>query len=127
MSINIRYIGNKDVQEDHLYGTGIVWTGKGDVRPVPEDKAPFLLQHTDVWKDARSASARKKTPIAATEEVPLRYRETDELLPEPVKVHLMPLEDLARYAFSAFGERLAPELNVEQARAEVTHMMRTRR
>lgn len=126
MSIAIRYVGKKEQMTDHLYGTGITWNGAGDVQDVPEDKAPLLLHHTDVWADARPAAARKKNPVGkAVDDVP-RYRDSEEIITPAVKVHLMPLEDLGHYAFTHFGERLDPGLTVEQARGEVVRLMHTR-
>ncbi len=125
-TIAIKYVGKKDAETDHLYGTGITWTGHGDVQQVPEDKAAFLLKHPDVWVDGRSAAARKKSPVEEQSFVPERYQEQEDMAPVPAKVHLMPKDDLISYAMTNFGERLSPEITEEQARHEVVRLMHTR-
>ena len=47
--IKIQYIGKKPQRIDTVAGTGIVWTGNGDVQLVPSDAAKRMLQHPDVW------------------------------------------------------------------------------
>ena len=125
-TIPIRYVGKKAEETDHLYGTGIAWTGKGDVQQVPIDKAPLLLAHEDVWEDARSAAVRKKQKLGEAKFIPERYREEDDPVPVAAQVHLMPLEDLTRYALVTFGERFSPEITLDAARTEVVRLMHTR-
>jgi hypothetical protein len=46
----IRYVGNKPAKKDNVAGTGLVWAGKGDVKPVPAAAAAALLRFPDVWR-----------------------------------------------------------------------------
>jgi len=126
-TVPIRYVGKKPEETDHLYGTGLTWRGKHSVQQVPRDKAPLLLAHADVWRDARSPVLRKKDPIEPTQGTPLRYQEEDPgLSPMVPKVHLMPAHDLAVYALTEFNERLDPSLPEAQLRAEVVRLMNSR-
>lgn len=125
-TIPIEYVGLKEEGEtDHLYGTGITWAQRGDVRHVPEDKAALLLNHADVWADARSEAAQKKSPIEPAVHVAPRL---DEQVEEhnPAKIHLMPKEDLQRYALVEYNERIDPTLSESEMRAEITRLMHTR-
>lgn len=124
-SIPLEYVGMKDEESDHLYGTGIIWVGKGDIKDVPADKAPLLLAHPDVWRDARPAATRKKSPI--TPEMPtskLHEEPTD--LPVAAKIHLMESKDLAIYAQTQFNEFLDPAKPEPELRQEIVRLMNTR-
>jgi hypothetical protein len=66
-TVPILYVGRKEREQDHLYGTGIVWL-PGEVKDVPADKAPLLLRHTDVWirADVQEKRNEKRMTVAAT-------------------------------------------------------------
>ena len=49
-SVKVRYIGAKDLKEDNVAGTGTVWIGNGDVKPVPLDAWAKMSRHTTVWE-----------------------------------------------------------------------------
>lgn len=51
-TVKVEYVGLKDQETDHLYGTGIVWTGKGDVQEVPAAAWARMKVHVDVWREA---------------------------------------------------------------------------
>jgi hypothetical protein len=55
--IAVEYVGCKPSETDHLYGTGIVWVGKGDVQMVPAAAWSRMQKHKDVWCEAAPASA----------------------------------------------------------------------
>ncbi len=50
-TVLVEYVGAKDSETDHLYGTGIVWTGKGDVQEVPAANWSRMKKHVDVWRE----------------------------------------------------------------------------
>lgn len=61
--IKIRYIGKKPSRADTLYGTGLVWSGFGDVQTCTDvQKAQRLLRHTDMFEDADAAPAAPPAP-----------------------------------------------------------------
>lgn len=61
----VEYVGLKDREEDHLYGTGIVWTGKGDVQEVPASAWSRMRKHVDVWRElVAQASSSSLQPAA---------------------------------------------------------------
>ena len=49
MPVKIKYIGPKDVYEDTLYGTGLVWKKGFTVHEVPYDVARKMLKHADCF------------------------------------------------------------------------------
>ena len=57
-ALKVRYVGKKDSETDHLYGTGIVWIGAGDVQEVPADAWLKMAKHTDVWELVESEAAQ---------------------------------------------------------------------
>jgi hypothetical protein len=54
-TVQIEYVGKKESEKDHNYGTGIEWIGAGDVKEVPADKWELMKKHTDVWREAATA------------------------------------------------------------------------
>lgn len=56
-TVRIEYVGLKDREVDHLYGTGIVWTGRGCVQSVPVDAWQKMKKHNDVWREASPPAA----------------------------------------------------------------------
>lgn len=50
--VAVEYCGLKDSEVDHLYGTNIVWVGKGDVQLVPAKNWESMKRHVDVWREA---------------------------------------------------------------------------
>lgn len=63
--VAVEYVGLKDSETDHTYGTNIAWIGKGDVQLVPASKWAAMKKHADVWREVTS-----EEQAAATEEVP---------------------------------------------------------
>lgn len=56
-TVLVEYVGLKDREEDHLYGTGLVWIGKGDVQEVPVANWSRMRKHVDVWRLVNLAPA----------------------------------------------------------------------
>lgn len=124
----IEYVGKKDTGEiDHLYGTNIVWAKPGDTQDVPEDKVALLLNHPDVWRDARTKAQKKAEPIEPKTEASKRFDEHDKVEPDvTAKIHLMAKEDLVRHAYINFGETLDDTKDENDLRQEVVRLMHTR-
>lgn len=69
----IRYIGLKPSKADNVAGTGVRWSGQGDVQEVPERAVPYLLQHPAVWglaSDDYDAPRKIDAPAAVEPPVP---------------------------------------------------------
>jgi hypothetical protein len=64
--VAVEYCGLKDSEVDHLYGTNIVWVGKGDVQMVPAAAWEKMKKHEDVWREATPADG----PTLASAEIP---------------------------------------------------------
>lgn len=47
--MRVKYIGLKPSKTDNVAGSGIVWSGQGDVQEVPDEAAQKLLRHPEVW------------------------------------------------------------------------------
>lgn len=93
-NLMVRYVGLKDSETDCVAGTGITWTGKGDVQPVPPKAWEIMSRHPDVWElviddgalvqsdePATGLSAMSQTVVPAG--VPVT---TDTVVIEPEKV-----------------------------------------
>lgn len=119
-TIPLRYVGKKDFETDHLYGTNITWR-RGEVHDVPANKAALLLQHTDVWADARATSKQKKEPVPPAE--PTKKATKPEETPA-ANFATMNLEGLRHYAQVNFNEYLPDDMAVEDARARVVELVR---
>lgn len=48
--LKVKYVGLKDKETDCVAGTGITWTGKGDVQEVPDKAWDIMARHPDVWE-----------------------------------------------------------------------------
>jgi hypothetical protein len=127
MKIDIRYIGIKPEETDHLYGSGLTWK-QGEVKPVDVKIARHLLMHPDVWEDARSKAARKKHPVKA--EAPAltkRDKTLDHELPL-ANLAYMTKDQMAQYAARNLGQRINPEeMSEAQMRSFITDRMREER
>lgn len=61
--MKIRYIGKKPQRADTLYGSGLVWSGHGDVQTCTDAaKAKLLLRHNDIFEDADAVQAPAPAP-----------------------------------------------------------------
>ena len=108
--IPIRYVGKKPEETDHTYGTGITWH-TDEIHDVPVDKACFLLNHPDVWEDARPKGAIKKAPVQPAE--PVRQYAKDEDIVIPSNLPSMDADALRTYVLQNWGEQF-PEGATEQ-------------
>lgn len=45
----ITYRGHKPTAVDNVARSGAIWTGHGDLQPVPVDQARILVRYPDVW------------------------------------------------------------------------------
>lgn len=52
MPKKIVYIGPRDIKEDNIAGTGLIWTHGETHEVADEKKAAMLLAHDTVWADA---------------------------------------------------------------------------
>jgi hypothetical protein len=129
--IPVKYVGKKETGEvDHLYGTKIVWSFPGEVKDVPENKVPLLLNHPDVWQDARTKAEKKAEPIGPKTPTSRLLRDDDNEIVADVaaKVHLMDKPGLVTYALTQFGERLDIDNSMtrEQVLGAVVNLINTR-
>lgn len=53
-TILVEYVGLKPKETDCVAGTGVTWTGLGDVQEVPASAWAIMSQHDDVWKLAQA-------------------------------------------------------------------------
>ena len=47
--VDVMYVGRKPFAVDNVAGSGQVWNGRGDVKPVTEDEAHILTGFPDQW------------------------------------------------------------------------------
>lgn len=93
-TILVEYVGLKPKETDCVAGTGVTWTGLGDVQAVPASAWKIMAQHTDVWKlveakgpalgDAKVAEPAQSGPAVVdaqenTPDIDVRILEKDEL------------------------------------------------
>lgn len=57
-TVQVVYVGVKPMKEDNIAGTGVVWLGQGDEKPVPLAAWPRLAPHTGVWRLAEQEASR---------------------------------------------------------------------
>lgn len=71
-TVNVEYVGTKPTKTDTVAGTGLVWSGQGDVQPVPLKAWLLMARHTGVWRlaDGESAPPPASAPAPAQPPVP---------------------------------------------------------
>jgi len=52
MAKRLKYIGKQPMKKDNVCNTAITWAYRGAVCSVPDEIAPRLLAHSDVWVEA---------------------------------------------------------------------------
>lgn len=62
--VKVELVVDRSPFEDANYGTGIVWSGPGDVKEVPAEKWALMEKHSDVWREAG------KEPVTSDGAVP---------------------------------------------------------
>lgn len=69
--VAVEYVGLKPSETDHLYGTNIVWVGKGDVQMVPAAAWARMKKHVDVWCEAAPAESANLSQVGAEVQIPV--------------------------------------------------------
>ncbi len=67
----IKYVGKKPSAIDSVAKTGVIWSGTGDIKPVPEEAAQLLVKYPDQWvlvtvKEALAYEQSKPLPAVQT-------------------------------------------------------------
>lgn len=65
--VAVEYVGLKPRRADTVTGSGIVWTGAGDVQLVPAKVWERLRRHVDIWRE----TAMPKDTLAQAEPAPV--------------------------------------------------------
>lgn len=65
----VEYVGKKPKRTDSIAGTGVVWSGAGDVQPVPAAAWEKLSRHKDVWRLVDGPAAKPAPPEIAEDHV----------------------------------------------------------
>lgn len=90
MPKKIVYIGPRDIKEDNVASTGLIWT-HGEIHEVTDEKkAAMLLAHPTVWADAEKDY--KVTPMVHAE--PQKAEPLIHIIPqggEKVDLHWQPI------------------------------------
>lgn len=129
---SIRYVGKKDRKEDNVAQTGVVWEGKGDVQPVPDNAVPKLLMHPDIWELAteepvtEQPSGETKTEEPVTEPVktdPAKEMTEAEAMPPLVNLESMDKAALKDFAQRQFGHEFHPNTGEAKMRQTIIGMM----
>lgn len=109
-SVLVEYVGLKPEETDHLYGTGIVWRGAGDVHEVPAKNWALMKKHVDVWREVTAAAS----PLAAAPSPAPAPAPTPAPAPSaPVALEAMTRDEL--YAL-AVGRELKPHAQLGKAK-----------
>lgn len=58
--VAVRLVVDRVDFADPTYGSGVVWSGKGNVQPVPNEKWAAMKKHTDVWQEADASTAAEE-------------------------------------------------------------------
>lgn len=103
--IPVRYVGAKDKEVDHLYGSWVEFHGYGDVKDVPDWAAVNLLKHPE-FEDARHWKAKNK-PIVP-EQIHEKKEEEEKIEAPLVHLESMTKEAIGQYAHRYFGLDLPP-------------------
>lgn len=136
--MRLEYVGLKDSETDHLYGTNLTWLGKGSTHDVPDEAGAKMLRHPDVWQlaaeqPAAPAPTPAPTPAPAVDpEKQLTPKEqsaieehkaleVEDMDPGLHQVNLQTMDKLAlrQYAMRAFGKEFSPETTRNQLLSEV--------
>jgi hypothetical protein len=64
-TVFVEYVGTKPKRTDSIAGTGVVWSGAGDVQAVPADAWAKLSRHPDVWRLVDGPVAKPVPPEIA--------------------------------------------------------------
>lgn len=115
--IGIKYIGNREMHSDNLYGTKLEFT-PGQIHNVDDVIAKRMLAHTDTYAEAKPV---KNAPVATPAiEAP---KEQTEPLP-----HLdgMGKPELIAFAQQHYGEKLHHAMSEDNMRSKVLGFIQAR-
>jgi hypothetical protein len=99
-TVKVEYVGLKPSETDHTYGTGLTWTGAGDVQDVPIDAWEKMAKHTDVWRlaedvpEAKAVSDQEAYTLTTMSDDAMRQFATD----RGFKIHHKKTGDNLRWA-----------------------------
>jgi hypothetical protein len=131
--VPVEYVGAKQSETDHLYGTGLVWSGRGDVQLVPADKWSQMKRHVDVWRALEGAPSSlagakstgpKTEPVQASVPTDVLYG-TNHPAEIDIGGKLVPLGDVVReaHAMSKMSVRAWNELDDQGRHDLVEHYL----
>ena len=121
MPVKIKYVGKKEIKEDNVARTGVIWYGEGDVQTVPDSAAPRLLKHVDVWKLADDQD------IGEYEEAPEEEPEEEVDNPPLVDFDSMDKDQLIDYALREFGYKMDKRYSIDRMKRVIIAEMNRER
>ena len=116
--IGIKYVGQREMHIDNLYGTNLAFN-PGQTHNVDDAIAKRMLAHTDTYAEAKPV---KDAPVAAAEEK-AAAKEQSEPLP-----HLdgMGKPELMAFAQQHYGEKLHHAMSEANMRSKVLGFIQAR-
>jgi len=117
-TVDVEYIGQKDIKHDNVAGTNVVWDGPGDVRPVPVTAWPLLAKHPNVWRLAAERALRQQQ----VQQEPSKPLADPAKVPAPAGSTLAPPSESTAAVPDATLIELAP--GVTMTRAELAERAR---
>jgi hypothetical protein len=109
--VRVKYIGAKDFMPDIVTGSGVCWTGYGDVQEVTEEQADKLFVHDDEFAEEAAHNALLETQA---EEAAAEAKRLAEIKDAEEAAHNALLETQAEEA-AAEAKRLAEIKDAEEA------------
>lgn len=64
-TVKVRHIGTHERRKDTMTGTGTVWSGYGDIKPVPAKDWETLKRYPDLWELVTEDVPAEAPPQAA--------------------------------------------------------------
>jgi len=119
-TVNIKYVGKKEQERDHLYGSGQIWN-QGESHPVAAAVASKLLQHPEFIKDDGQAP-QPSLPEEPVEPVSKPPSEEEAEFPPMVNIPTMSKAQLVEYAMREYGVDLDPKMKADQLRSAVNQL-----
>ena len=121
--VAVEYVGLKDSEADHLYGTGLVWHGKGDVQLVPAATWGRMRKHTDVWRAVAAQAVTSDGAIPSGKTADGNAPAAEESTKPPTGATLADLDAMTDDEVRAFAKannvQLHPKLGSEKLRPKV--------
>jgi hypothetical protein len=111
-TVSVALVADRKNFQDAIYGTGIVWLHKGDVKQVPEDLWPRFAVHADVYALASSDKGQPDEPAG-----PAQFQaDAKRAIVTPEQLEPMP-DDAVRKEGLARGYKLHANLSAANLRA----------